>query len=535
MISIPDLLKNKECENIEFKEGKNSYEFDKLLKYACALSNCGGGLFVLGINDKRPRKVVGSRAFSQPEQTRKSLMERLKISINFEELFENDLRVLVFTIAKRPVGLPIMVDGIAYSRHGEELIKMSSVQLRKIYEESGHDFSADVCTGLKLDDLDAQAIQIFREGCIKKSSNPRLHSVSDEQLLRDYDAISDDGITYAALILFGKRKALTKYLAQSEVVFEYRTSEQAGPAAFREELRDAFFNIHNHLWELINLRNETQSYQDGLFVFDIPMFNERTIREAILNAISHRNYQLGGSIFVKQYRDRLEITSPGGLPIGITVDNIIDRQSPRNRRIAELLSKCGLVERSGQGMNLIYENSIKEAKALPNFEGTDDYTVKLTLQGLILDKGLIKLINQINKATLESFTTQDFLVLNTLAHNEKLSNELRGRLPKLIRVGLIEKISRNTYILSQSYYNAAGEKGVYTRKVGLDKETNKKLLLKHIANQGNDGAQLKTLLQVLPDISRSKVQNLLREMKAAGDIYVIGKTSASKWFIKKIS
>ena len=99
------------------------------------------------------------------------------------------------------------------------------------------------------------------------------------------------------------------------------------------------------------------------------------MREAILNAVSHRNYQLGGNIFIRQYPRRLEIDSPGGLPLGITVENILDRQNPRNRRVAEILTKCGLVERSGQGMNLIYEELIKQSKPSPDFTRTDAYRV----------------------------------------------------------------------------------------------------------------------------------------------------------------
>ena len=83
--------------------------------------------------------------------------------------------------------------------------------------------------------------------------------------------------------------------------------------------------------------------------FPIPTFNESVVREAILNAVSHRNYQLAGSVFIRQFPDRLVIESPGGLPNGISLDNILDRQIPRNRRIAEILALCGLVERSGQG------------------------------------------------------------------------------------------------------------------------------------------------------------------------------------------
>ena len=141
---------------------------------------------------------------------------------------------------------------------------------------------------------------------------------------------------------------------QAEIIFEYRSKNAAGPAQHREEFRMGFFSCFNRLWELINLRNNKQHYQDGLFVHDVPTFNERVVREAILNAVSHRNYQLSGSVFLVQYNDRLVVDSPGGFPSGITIDNILDKQVPRNRLIAEIFALCGFVERAGQGMNLMY-------------------------------------------------------------------------------------------------------------------------------------------------------------------------------------
>ena len=192
-------------------------------------------------------------------------------------------------------------------------------------------------------------------------------------------------MTHAGLILFGTQEAVTKRLAQAEVVFEYRSSDASGPAQDRKEFRQGFFCYFDDLWHQINLRNDKQDFQDGLFVTPIATFNERPVREAILNAVSHRNYQLGGSIFIRQFPRRLEIDSPGGLPLGITLDNILDRQNPRNRRIAEILTRCGLVERSGQGMNLIYEDLIRQSKPAPDFSRTDQYQVGLTLHGTVQD------------------------------------------------------------------------------------------------------------------------------------------------------
>ena len=309
--------------------------------------------------------------------------------VDFQLYDADGKRVLVFDVASRPLGLPVQVDGVAWWYEGDSLIPLPEETRRKIYEETGFDFSGSICPSARIDDLDNNAIEVFRTKWMEKSNNKRLASLSIEQLLRDCEAITDEGITYAALILFGKREALGRYLPQSEIVFEYRSSNASGPANQREEFRVGFFACHNRIWELVNLRNDTQHYQEGFFVYDIPTFNERVVREAVLNAVSHRNYQMVGSVFIRQYRDKLVIESPGGLPNGISLDNILDRQVPRNRRIAEILSLCGLVERSGQGMNLMYEISIMEAKQLPDFTGTDDSFVCLSLNGLVLDKRMI--------------------------------------------------------------------------------------------------------------------------------------------------
>jgi ATP-dependent DNA helicase RecG len=106
---------------------------------------------------------------------------------------------------------------------------------------------------------------------IHKSGNNTLKNLSDKQLLKDIGAIEDKKVTYAALIIFGKSQALRKFLAQSEVVFEYRSSGVTGPAQQRLEYTQGFFSFYDELWDKINLRNDLQHFQDGLFIWDIPL------------------------------------------------------------------------------------------------------------------------------------------------------------------------------------------------------------------------------------------------------------------------
>ena len=529
--NIQALLEAKEGENVQFKEAKTRFDFGEAAKCCCALANDGGGKLVFGITDKRPRSVVGSLAFDQPERTRMGLIEKLKINIDFQLLYHDEKRVLIFDVKSRPIGLPVQYDGVAWVYEGDSLVPMPEDMRRRIYEEAGTDFSGMVCAGATIEDLNETAIENFRSNWIEKSGKKQLGALSKEQILLDCGAITDQGVTYAALILFGKSSSITKFLPQAEIIFEYRSTESSGPANQRVEFKEGFFTCYDRIWELINLRNDKQHYQEGFFVFDIYTFNERVVREAILNAVSHRNYQLGGSIFIRQYRDRLVVESPGGLPLGITLGNILDRQLPRNRRIAEIFSLCGMVERSGQGMNLMFELSIQEAKPLPDFSGTDDYFVCVTLNGLIIDKAMLSVINRISEQCAELLSTEDFLTIDALYHERTLTERMCSRLNRLIEMGIVEHIGRKKYVLARSLYAAAGKSGVHTRRVGLDRDTNKELLLKHIRQNNAEGTPFKELQQVLPRQSRNQIWVLLRELRDSGKIVCKGRTRSSKWFI----
>ncbi len=519
-----------ENEYLEFKEAKNHFDFEKLVKYCVALANEGGGHIILGVTDKKPRQVVGTTFFDNLERTKAGLLERLRLRVFAHEVLHPKGRVLVFEVPPRPIGMPVQYKGAYWMRAGEDLVPMTPDMLKRIFDESDPDYSAEICADAELDDLSPEAIERFRAMWHRRSGNDALLELSPGQLLEDAELIIDHGITIAALVLLGTRKALGKHLAQAEVVYEYRSSEASTSYQQRKEYREGFFLIHDSLWETINLRNDVFQYQDGLFRQEIPTFNEAVIREAVLNAVSHRDYRLAGSVFIRQYPSRLEIVSPGGFPYGITVDNILWRQSPRNRRIAEVFAKCGLVERSGQGANRMFEECIKESKPTPDFSDTDEYQVALTLRGDVQDPLFLRFLEKIGKEVLASFTTRDFLLLDYLHREEAVPPDYADRIPRLVDLGVIVRAGKGKYVLSKRFYALAGKKGVYTRKKGLDRNTNKALLLKHIKDNETAGSRLQELLQVLPSLTVDQVKTLLREMKKDKQIHVVGRTSSARWF-----
>jgi len=162
------VLQDIEGENLEFKEARNNYSFNKLVCYCAALANEGGGKVILGVRDRRPRKVLGSNAFPQIERTRASLLGKIPLRIEVGVVQHSRGRVLVFDIPSRPLGTPMKADGIYWMRHGDSLVSMSEDKLRAILAETGRDFSAEACPSLRLDDLMPEAIEDFRRVDVPK-------------------------------------------------------------------------------------------------------------------------------------------------------------------------------------------------------------------------------------------------------------------------------------------------------------------------------------------------------------------------------
>lgn len=519
--------------HLEFKEAKNRYDFEELVKYCVALANEGGGQMILGVTDARPRRVVGSQAFADLERTKQGLIERLHLRIEAEVFQHPNGRALIFHAPARPIGVPIQYGGAYWMRAGSSLATMTPDMLKAIFAEASPDFSAESCAKAALTDLDPVAMEDFRARWQKKSGNAGLAKLSHEQLLADAELLVDGQLNYAALILFGTRAALGKYLAQSEIIFEYRSTEGSVPFQQRVEYRQGFFSVYDALWNAINLRNDVQSYQDGLFRFEFPTFSEGVVREAILNAVGHRDYRLSGSVFVKQFPRHLEIVSPGGFPPGITAENILDQQSPRNRRLAEAFARCGLIERSGQGMNRMFEESIRQSKPLPDFAGSDAHHVRLTLRGEVQNPAFIRFLEKVGDERMASFTTQDFLVLDLLQREQTVPENLRERLPNLLHSGIVEKAGRGRHILSRTLYAHLGQKGTYTRVRGLGDAENMALLYKHICDNREQGSPLADLAQVLPSVTERRVKYLIKRLKDEGKIEPKGGRRWARWIPSK--
>ena len=527
---LAQLLLSDEDEHLEFKEAKNSFDQEKLANYCAALANERGGKLVLGVTDKRPRQVVGTAAFRDLSGIKEHLIQRLRLRIEVDEVVRPEGRVLIFVVPSRPIGRPIQVNKVYWARAGESLEAMTPDQLERVFAEAQPDYSAEPCANASLGDLDLEAIERFRSMWQRRSGRNDLGAMPVSQLLEDAELLRDGAVTVAALILLGTKKALGRHLAQAEVIFEYRADEASISYQQRKEFREGFFLFHDDLWAMVALRNSVTSYQDGLFRYEVPAFNEGAVREAILNAVSHRDYRFAGSTFVKQWPTRIQVTSPGGFPPEISLENLLYRQSPRNRRLADCLARCGLVERSGQGADRMFSTALREGKLPPDFADTDAYQVSVVLQGAVIDGRFITFLERLSKESGQELRLDDLLVLDAIHREQPVPDRLHERVSSLLARGAIERVSRRKWTLSRRFYTWVGKRGEYTRRRGLDRATNKELLLKHITDNARDGSPLNELAQVLPSLSATQVQNFLRELKNEGKAHPVGKTRGARWF-----
>ena len=519
-----------EAERLEFKEAKNNFDFEKLLKYCIALANEGGGVLVLGVSDKRPRRVVGTRAFEDIQRTKVQLVDKLRLRVDVDEIQHGDGRVLAFTIPSRPIGMPLSFEGAYLMRAGESLLAMTPDRLRRIFDEALPDYSAEPVIGARDEELDPLAIEKLRELWRRKSGNPQIERMSREELLRDSELAPDGRITIAALVLLGTRAGLGRHLAQSETVLEYRSSDTTIAPQQRVEFREGFLLYFENLLRMIMARSEVQQFRNGLIIRDIPTVNEAATREAILNALSHRDYRQLGSVFIRQFSRRIEVVSPGGFPPGVTEENILWKQAPRNRRLAEALSRCGFVERSGQGADRMFEESIREGKPRPDFSGTDEYQVSVVLRGEVQDEAFLRFLERVGQETQAAFSTTDLVVLDLVHRAEPVPRALAPRVPLLLEKGVLEKRGRTKLMLSSRFYDFVGKRGEYTRRRGLDKAHAKALLVQHLKEF--ESATIQEFEQALPGRSRDSIHRLLRELKAEGKVEVTGKKRGSRWVPK---
>jgi ATP-dependent DNA helicase RecG len=536
-MTIAELKQLKESEDkVEFKEAKNQYAYNSsrksVLGYTVAFANEKGGYLVFGLEDAHPHTVCGSKAYEGREgQLEQDVYRDTGVRIQTEVLYEGTNRVLVIKIPSRPVGKPLYFNDVPLMRVGDGLDRMSEEMYLSIIQEQEPDFSAKFCEGISIADLDEVAIKKMKESYARKQKNPGFLQLSTEQVLTDLKLLENGKLNYAALVLLAKKEVIHAKLPQSKTIWEFRNSEAQIHHDSRQVIDEPLFIAIDSIWKLINQPTLNRKYpvQSGAYIFDLYDFNEEVIREAVLNAIAHRDYTITSEAVVKQYPNKITITNPGGFPKGVTIENILTVSStPRSRLMTEILEKTGLVERSGQGVDKIFSITLSEGKAEPDYKNSDMFQVSLTLRTEIIDQAFHVFVSQYQNSEKEPKLGVEQIITLCKIRNGIFQNLKAEIVSQLERSGLIEKVSGHTnrYTLSQEYHALVND-GLKIGKRYLVKEV--ELIL--LALQGN-ALKIGDLEDLLKDsLSRNQINYLKMKLMEDEMLKVEGKIKGARYSI----
>jgi ATP-dependent DNA helicase RecG len=288
-------------------------------------------------------------------------------------------------VARSPE-LHSLADGRVLIRHGAENRPLGGDAIRQLAAtKSSGDFEAEPVGGATRSDLDDDIIEEYLEKRSERGRRPVSGKVDDH--LISIGALAPDGTpTVSGLLLFGKQPQ--EFLSQSGIVFvrfmgtEPRGKDGLAGYGRRAELGGALARLLEAAWNIVWEEMRVGAVVVGLQREEQPEYPGFAVREALVNAIAHRDYRLSGRrVEIRMFEDRLEVISPGGLPGYMTVDNIVEEHFSRNPRVVAGLFQWGYIEELGLGIDRMIEEMLQRGHPAPEFKATP-YSFSVTLRNV---------------------------------------------------------------------------------------------------------------------------------------------------------
>lgn len=519
-------------------------------KMAVCFANAHGGTLILGVEDriKGPSAFSGCQDFNIWDIS-KGVREGTKQPVNVDVSYHNyrGKNLIEIKIPKGPYeGAHALTDGSQSTRRGADCQPLfPEAKSPKFVQAEALDYSRSIVDGLTIDDLDSNELKRLRDVITFNESFSDFLRLNDEDLLKSLGMIQEDTrgnlkITAAALLFLGKSNLISNNIPQSELVFlAFGKNDRE---ANEERFTGGLLSIVLDFQEYYNTNyNKVNHLDTGLFEIKIPKIPDAVLREALLNALTHREYQIQTSIFFKDYSDRIELTNPGEFIGDITPDNIL-YHSPiwRNRLIAEIFQKIGLVRRSGLGIDRMYQNLLNVGKEPPQFiEQSSEITLIISDY---IDENFAKYLSSLEQKG-ESLPLDEMIVLSKLRSQDKLKikevanviQRAEGRakilLNRMFRERKIERYGSGTgtyYRLSAKLYNQLGDALGYYRNGHLEKSKYKEMIMKALHDRKRITNQD---VQNLTSLDRDHAYLLLRELETENKVQLHGSGRGSHYKI----
>ena len=445
-MDLKELIERGETQSLEFKESLKRK--DEIGETVSAFSNSDGGVVLVGIsNSGRVSGVdIGKNTLEElANHIKRNTDPQIFPSVKIREV---DGKNIVMVEVEESQEKPVFFKNHAYKRVGKTNQMISSSELRKLAKESGERVYWDkqICEDASLDDISKEKIRQF----LKKAKYERRLEIDPDILVKEalerLSLIKGEKLTNAALLLFGKNPQ--RYFLQTEV----RCARFKGTEAIKP-----FIDMKVFDGDIIEQANKALNFvleHTLLSAWLVPGKVEReerneypsdAIREAIVNAICHRDYESTGNVQVRIFDDRIEVWNPGSLPDPLTLGDLKKRHKsiPRNPLIAKCFFLIKFIEQWGTGTNEMVKRCLEWDIPEPEFEYVAGDLVVTFMKTKLTEEYLNKLgLNERQKKAIKYLKEDKEITLSKfrILYPEIADRTLRKDLEDLVKAGIVEPV-----------------------------------------------------------------------------------------------
>lgn len=540
------LIKEGETIDVEFKgEERHPINDRELVENVVCLANRPGdasGWLLIGVEDDG--RITGARPRSDGGRTEPQRVQALianqtrpslAATVNLISLDGRDILVIEVPPSRFPVGTARgQYLRRAIGHRGEpECIPYHFHEMQARQTAQGMlDYSALALPQATWDDLDPLEFDRFRRS-IRESrgrGDESLLQLSNEELAKALGAVEANhelrAVRVLGLLLFGHEESLRKLLPTHEVAFQVLSGTQV-------EVNDFFrWPLLRSMEEQLSrfrARNREQELMVGLLRVGVPDYSERAFREALANALIHRDYSQLGAVHVQWHDDRIEISNPGGFPEGVRLDNLlVTPPRPRNLLLADAFKRAGIVERTARGIDTIFYEQLRSGRPAPSYERSTTTSVVLVIYGGKANLEFVQLVVEENRAD-RLLVLDEIFLLNALWQERSLhtdraaqliqkpESEARAVLHRLVEAGLVEargERKARAYHLSSATYRRLGQKAEYVRQRGFEPLQQEQMILQFVEKHGRiTRKEVAELCQIGPYQASRLLAKLVRQQK----------------------
>ncbi len=539
---MTDLIPAQESIRVEFKSDRKRLPDRDLLAAAVCLANTEGGEIFLGVEKD------GSVSGLHPEHEDLIGLSALignrtvpPLSVRVESLQVAGKRVarIVVPKSRRPVATSegllqrrrLMADGTP------ECLPFYPHEFTQRQSDLGLlDYSALPVDGTTSQEFDPLERERLRQMIERYGGDRVLLGLDDDALDGALGLVRTEAgsrvPTVAGLLVLGRESALRDRLPTHEVAFQVLEGTQVRVNDF---YRGPLLKTFERLLEQFEARIEEDELQVGLFRVPIPTYDRRAFREALVNALTHRDYTRLGAVHVRMENEGMVISNPGGFVEGVTLENLlVVEPKPRNPFLADAIKRIGLAERTGRGVDLIYQGMLRYGRPEPDYSRSDTTTVAVRLSNATADVSFLRMILEEETRSGHPISLDALIVLSRLRQERRLDaaalaaaiqkdeHTARSALERLVESGMVEAHGirkGRTYTLSAEVYRELGQSVAYVRQAGFDAIQHEQMVIKYVSKHGK--ITRKDVVE-LCRISPRQASHLLARLVANGQLAKVG-------------